>query len=87
SFLRELLKRPSMVWAIPARRFLELEYLDGTLKGGPIDDQGGYMARQVASAAAVASVTSTAAVVNNISATLPQNSSAETLQHQHQQQP
>lgn len=53
-FLRDLLERPGMIWATPTRRFLELEYLDGTLRGGASDDRREKAARQVASLAASA---------------------------------
>lgn len=53
-FLRDLLERPGMIWATPTRRFLELEYLDGTLRGGTSDDRREKAARQVASLAASA---------------------------------
>lgn len=53
-FLQDLLERPGMIWATPTRRFLELEYLDGTLRGGVSDDRREKAARQVASLAASA---------------------------------
>lgn len=51
-FLRDLLARPGMALVVPARRFLELEFLDGTLKGGSTDASREMAARQVATMAA-----------------------------------
>lgn len=51
-FLRDLLARPGMALVVPARRFLELEFLDGTLKGGSSDASRETAARQVATMAA-----------------------------------
>lgn len=59
-FLKDMLARPGMAWAMPARRFLELEYLDGTLRGGAADDGREKTARQVAAMAAAASTVSAA---------------------------
>lgn len=58
-FLGELLARPGKAWATPVRRFLELEYLDGTCRGGAVDESRENAAREVASmAAAVATASS-----------------------------
>ena len=51
-FLRDLLARPGMALVMPVRRFLELEFLDGTLKGGSTDASRETTARQVATMAA-----------------------------------
>ena len=51
-FLRDLLARPGMALVVPVRRFLELEFLDGTLKGGSTDASRETTARQVATMAA-----------------------------------
>ncbi|CAM9441495.1 unnamed protein product, partial [Laminaria digitata] len=50
-FLRDLLARPGMALVMPVRRFLELEFLDGTLKGGSTDTSRETTARQVATMA------------------------------------
>ncbi|CAM9279370.1 unnamed protein product, partial [Ectocarpus sp. 12 AP-2014] len=87
-FLKDLLVRPGMAWATPARRFLELEYLDGTLRGGVADDSRATAARQVASlaafttaaaAAAQATATATADVVeSNVAAAAPREETPNT---------
>lgn len=50
-FLRDLLARPGMALVVPVRRFLELEFLDGTLRGGSADSSRETTARQVATMA------------------------------------
>ncbi|CAM9386763.1 unnamed protein product, partial [Pylaiella littoralis] len=60
-FLKGLLARPGMASATPARRFLELEYLDGTLRGGVADHSRANAARHVASLAALTTATAVTA--------------------------
>ncbi|CAM9627598.1 unnamed protein product, partial [Scytosiphon promiscuus] len=64
SFLNDLLARPGMAWATPVRRFLELEYLDGTLRGGIADDSRATTARQVACLAALTTAAAAAAAAS-----------------------
>lgn len=73
SFLRDLLSRPSTASAIPLRRFLELEFLDGTFRGGPTDFGREKAAREVAGVAAVA-----AATASTLSTTMLPGSPPET---------
>lgn len=60
-FLTDLLLQPNMAISIPVRRFLELEFLDGTLRGGLEDCGREKAARVVASMAAGAAQSAAAA--------------------------
>lgn len=60
-FLTDILLQPDMAISIPVRRFLELEFLDGTLRGGRGDCGREKAARVVASMAAGAAQSAAAA--------------------------
>lgn len=60
-FLKDILSRPGMACSTPVRRFLELEYLDGTLRGGLVDHSRANAARQVACLAALTTAAAAAA--------------------------
>lgn len=61
AFLKDILSRLGMASSIPVRRFLELEYLDGTLRGGLVDHSRANAARQVACLAALTTAAAAAA--------------------------
>lgn len=60
-FLKDILSRPGTACSTPVRRFLELEYLDGTLRGGLVDHSRANAARQVACLAALTTAAAAAA--------------------------
>lgn len=60
-FLKNLLSRPGMTSATPVRRFLELEFLDGTIRGVVVDGGREKAAREVASMAAGAAASASMA--------------------------
>lgn len=69
-FLKDLLARQGMASAMPVRRFLELEFLDGTLRGGATDGGRETAAREVAAMAASAAASAAAATAAASTSTL-----------------